>query len=97
MNWYYAIAGYMVFGVLLMTYMCPCWHPLEWLIGAVIWPIAAGIGIYMMIQEAGRDNSGRGVDLETTLMIMHLVIAIEAAKVEVAKATAPKKEDHRWN
>lgn len=97
MNWYYAIAGYMVFGVLLMTYMCPLWHPLEWLIGAVIWPVAAAIGIYMMIQEAGRDSSGRGVDLETSLMILQIFIAIEKAKVEVAKAAAPKKEDHRWN
>lgn len=97
MNWYYAIAGYMVFGVLLMTYMCPFWNPLECLIGAVIWPVVAAIGIYILIKEARRDTGSRGVDLETSLMIMHLVIAIEAAKVEVAKATAPKKEDHRWN
>lgn len=44
------ILGYLAFGLLLMDYMCPFWHPFEKLIGAVIWPISAVIGITLMVK-----------------------------------------------
>jgi hypothetical protein len=44
------IIGYLAFGLLLMNYMCPCWPGFERLIGAIVWPISLGIGIYWMVK-----------------------------------------------
>lgn len=43
--------AYLCFGLLLMDFMCPCWHPFEKLIGAIIWPISAVIGIVVSLRE----------------------------------------------
>ncbi len=87
------IAGlvYLVFGLLLMTYMCPCWHPFEWLIGAIIWPIAAVIGIVVMVKEAKRGSSD---DLLVLEVAMFMILAENAVKEhlsakKVSQAQAP--------
>ncbi len=44
------ILGYIAFGLLLMDYMCPCWPFFEKLVGAAIWPVSLGIGIYQLVK-----------------------------------------------
>lgn len=76
---------YLVFGLLLMTYMCPCWHPFEWLIGAIIWPVAAVIGIVVMIKDA---KQGAGFDdrLLVLQVGMLIIMAEEAVRKEQERA-----------
>lgn len=50
---WWIVLGYLGFGLLLMDYMCPAWPSFEKLAGAVIWPISAGIGIYVFVTEDG--------------------------------------------
>lgn len=80
---------YFVFGFLLMTYMCPCWHPFEWLIGAIIWPISAVIGIIVSLREA---KATPMLDNWTVYqMAMVIILAEEAAKQAAAKLAEEAK------
>jgi len=84
MNWMMIWGlAYLVFGLLLMTYMCPSWHPFELLIGAIIWPISAVIGIVVSFRESKAtpmlDN------LAVYQMAMVIILAEEAAKQAAAK------------
>lgn len=77
------ILGYLVFGLLLMTYMCPCWHPFEWLIGAVIWPIAAVIGIVVSLRES------RSTPIIDNWWVYQYAMSVILAE-EIAKQAATK-------
>jgi len=86
MNWMtIAVMGYFAFGLLLMDFMCPCWGPLEKLIGAVIWPISAVIGIWLSIREAKRDAQFDGALLAFQVGMM-LIMADEAVRKELERA-----------
>lgn len=84
MNWMtIAAMAYMAFGLLLMDFMCPWWHPFEKLIGAIIWPISAVIGIVTSIRGA----SHRDIDVDLLVMELGLImIAAEAARKEMERA-----------
>lgn len=73
-----AVMGYLAIGLLLMDYMCPCWHPFEKLIGAVIWPVSAAIGIYFMVKEVRRPE----IDWNAYLALIVLASALEMNKKE---------------
>jgi hypothetical protein len=90
MNWTIAILVYLVFGLLLMTYMCPCWHPFEWLIGAIIWPISAVIGIVVSLRES---RSTPMIDnWEVYRIAMVVILAEELAKQAAAKLAEEAKQ-----
>lgn len=85
MNWMtIAVMGYLAFGLLLMDFMCPCWGPFERLIGAVIWPISAVIGIVVMIKGAKRDS--RADDLQILAIGLMIAQAAEAIRKEQERA-----------
>lgn len=74
MNWTIAILGYLAFGLLLMDFMCPGWHPFEKLIGAVIWPVSAVIGIRVMIKDS------RDTRMDDTLLLLEMAMIVEATQ-----------------
>jgi hypothetical protein len=88
MNWMIAGLAYLVFGLVVMTYMCPCWHPFELLIGAVIWPISIVIGIVVLVKEGGGNS-----DLDTDLFLLELKMIMLTSQIKIPE----KNEDHRWN
>lgn len=45
------LLAYLVFGLLLMEYMCPFWPFFEKLVGAIIWPVSLAIGIGIMVRK----------------------------------------------
>lgn len=81
---------YLAFGLLLMSYMCPCWHPFELLIGAIIWPISAVIGIIVSLREA---KATPMLDNWTVYqMAMVIILAEKAAKQAAAKLAEEAKQ-----
>ena len=79
------ILGYLAFGLLLMTYMCPCWHPFEWLIGAIIWPISLVIGIVVLFR-----GDTRTTDALLVFQLAFAVILAEQAATKLAEEAKPK-------
>lgn len=79
-----AIVGYMAFGLLLMDFMCPCWHPFEKLIGAIIWPISAVIGIVNMIRESRKPNYADNLD------VLQIALAVILAEQVIANTLKEK-------
>lgn len=74
------VMAYLAFGLLLIDFMCPLWHPFEKLLGAVLWPISAAIGIWMFLKSDVRDTR-----LEEDLLLLHMAMALDLA--------ARKKQD----
>ncbi len=69
--------AYVAFGLLLMSYMCPYWHPFEHLIGALIWPVSAVIGIVVMVRELRRPPD---VDVEFIMLSLAILMAEDQAR-----------------
>lgn len=63
------LLGYTVFGLLLMDYMCPGWHPLEKVVGALIWPISAGIGLRVVLRQRAPGPSNDLVELQVAMIV----------------------------
>lgn len=81
MIWTLAIMGYLAVGLLLMSFMCPFWNPLEKMLGAIIWPVSVIIGIFFMIKES-RDT--RTDDLLLLFLLQTTIYAV-AKKAENEK------------
>lgn len=63
------LLGHLVFGFLLMDYLCPNWHPFEKLVGAAIWPVSLAVGIGMMVSGLREDRKRRAIERHS---IFHL-------------------------
>lgn len=82
------LLAYLVVGLLVMDYMCPLWHPLEKLVGAVIWPIAVVIGIRMLWKERTADAR-----LDADFQILCLAVVI--AHLELQKTAERRSSEER--
>lgn len=77
------VMGYLAFGLLLMDFMCPCWHGFEKLLGAFFWPISLIVGIVILGQSLFTKR-GNAWDFEYELFLL---------KAEIRAFEAQRKHD----
>lgn len=64
------LLAHLLFGILLMDYLCPHWHPFEKLVGAMIWPVSLAAGIGLMIRKSLADRRVRAYNAHTRFHLM---------------------------